>query len=97
MAEGARSKFVLDICPEYFALGGFDRCLYLTARKHVGRDRSKVFRIRVSTMWAKSGSGGKLARFRHELRTIAAKNELPEYRLDWEDASGDGLLLMRRK
>jgi hypothetical protein len=66
IAEGARSKFVLDICPEYFALGGFDRCLYLTGRKHVGRDRSKVFRIRVSTMWAKSGSGGKLSRFRHE-------------------------------
>lgn len=97
IAEGARSKFILDICPEYFVLGGFDRCLYLTARKHVGRDRAKVFRIKVSTLWAKSGSASKLSRFRHELKSIAANNQLPEYRLDWEDTSGDGLLLMRCK
>jgi hypothetical protein len=98
LAEGARSKFVLDICPEYFDLGGFDRFLYLAARKHVGRERGKVFPIKVTTLWGKSGSGSKLFKFRHEIKSIATKNQLPEYWLEWKDEpSHDGLLLIRRK
>jgi plasmid replication initiation protein len=96
LAEGARSRFVLDIRPEYFDLGGFDRFLYLTARKHVGREPRKVFQIKLSTLWAKSGSGSKLVRFRHEMKSIATKNQLPEYRLELKDEPRrDGLLVMR--
>lgn len=96
LAEGARSKAVLDICPEYFDLGGFDRFLYLTARKHVGRDSGKVFRIKTSTLWKKSGSGCALARFRHEMKSIAIQNHLPEYWLRW-DGEWDGLSIFWRR
>jgi hypothetical protein len=98
LAEGARSRFKLDICPEYFDLGGFDRFLYLTARKHVGREPGKVFPIKVATLWGKSGSGGKLSKFRHEMKSIATKNQLPEYWLEWKASkSRDDLLLISRR
>jgi hypothetical protein len=97
LKDGARSKFVLDVCPEYFDLkGGFDRFLYLASRKHVGREPGKVFRIKLSTLWKKSGSGGKLAKFRHEIKLIATKNLLPEYWLDLKDEPRrDGSLFIR--
>lgn len=97
--EGIRSKFVLDVCPEYFDLkGGFDRFLYMTSRKHVGRELGKVFRIKLSTLWRKSGSGGKVAKFRHEIKSIATKNQLPEYWLELKaEPRQDGLLLICRR
>lgn len=99
LKEGARSKFVLDVCPEYFDLkGGFDRFLYLTARKHVGREWDKIFRIKLSTLWRKSGSGGKVAKFRHEIKSITTKNQLPEYWLELKaEPRQDGLLHIRRR
>jgi plasmid replication initiation protein len=99
LKEGARSKFVLDVCPEYFDLkGGFDRLLYLTSRKHVGRERGKVFQIKLSTLWRKSGSGGKVTKFRHEIKSITTKNQLPEYWLELKaEPRQDGLLLIRRR
>jgi plasmid replication initiation protein len=98
IAEGARSRHVLDVCAGYFDLGGFERRLYLIARKHVGRDPGSVFRIKILTLWAKSGSGSTLAKFRHELKSIVTRDQLPEYRLDFkENGSAGGLVLMTVK
>lgn len=96
VAERARSKFMLNISPDYFGLGGFDRFLYLTARKQVGREPGKVFAIKVSKLWERSGSASEIVKFRYKIKRAANKNELPEYWLEWkDDASRDGLLLIQ--
>jgi hypothetical protein len=64
VAERARSKFVLNVCPEYFDLGGVERFLYLTARKQVGREHGKVFPIKLSKLWERSGSAGEVSKFK---------------------------------
>lgn len=98
VAERARSKFVLNVCPEYFDLGGVERFLYLTARKQVGREHGKVFPIKLSKLWERSGSAGEVSKFRYKVKLIATEDQLPEYRLEWKgDASRDGLLLMTRR
>lgn len=98
IAERARSKFMLTVSPEYFGLGGFDRFLYLTARKQVGREPGKVFAIKASKLWERSGSASEIAKFRHKIRSVANRNQLPEYWLEWkDDASRDGLLLIQHR
>lgn len=98
LIEGARSKFILSICPEYFGLGGFERFLYLTARKHVGSSAYKTFPIGIATLWKKSGSSGTLPRFRHQIRSLVKKNALPEYALQWNDRiSGDSQVIFSLK
>ena len=87
--EGAQSNFVLPVSSDYFVLSGLERFLYLTARKHTGRQFGNVFEIRSDTLFRKSGSAGQKARFKHEIREIITRNALPDYCLCWR-ARGRG-------
>lgn len=87
IAEGATTRYMLLVSPEYFGLSGYERFLYLTARKHVGRDPVKRFPIGISTLWKKSGSAAPLARFRHEMKRLAEQNALPDYSIEWDERS----------
>jgi plasmid replication initiation protein len=83
--EGAQSNYVLSVSPEYFGLGGLERFLYLTARKHTGRGFGKVFSILSDTLFLKSGSAGQKDRFKHEMHEIITRNALPEYSFRWRE------------
>jgi plasmid replication initiation protein len=89
LAEGASTKFLLSVNPEYFNLSGYERFLYLAARKHVGRDPAKRFPFRITTLWKKSGSAAALARFRHDMKRLAGQNDLPDYCIEWNEGSGE--------
>lgn len=83
--EGGQSNYLLSVSPEYFGLSGLERFLYLKARKHTGRSFGAVFPIGTDTLYARSGSAGQKARFKHEVREIAKRNALPDYCLTWRE------------
>lgn len=85
LVQGARSSSVLSISTRYFGLSGFERFLYLTARKHVGNARYKMFPIGMATLWKKSGSRSPKARFAYEMKRLAIQNALPEYSIQWKE------------
>lgn len=85
LLEGARSSSVLSIIPGYFELSGFERFLYLTARKHIGNVRYKEFSIGLKTLREKFGSRSQESRFRYEMKRLARQNTLPDYSLQWRE------------
>ena len=87
------AKSVLTLSRDYFSLRRpLERRLYEIARKHCGRQPE--WRIAMETLRAKSGSGSPLRVFRAMVRTIAAEDRLPDYRLSVEE--GDRLLVRPR-
>jgi plasmid replication initiation protein len=78
--EAVLDRNILTVHPDYFALkGGLERRLYEIARKHVGQQSE--FKIGVDKLHQKTGSQSPANRFRYELRQVASKNPLPEYRV----------------
>lgn len=95
IAEGARSSAILKVSSSYFDLRGMSRCMYLLARKHVGQ-QDRPWLIRTSKLWLKMGSSDTLAHFRHNLKKLAAADQLPDFRLAWEEGT-DGMLYVSRR
>jgi plasmid replication initiation protein len=95
IAEGARSSAILKVSSSYFDLRGLSRGIYLVARKHVGQ-QDKPWLIRTSKLWLKLGSSDTLAHFRHNLKKLAAADQLPDFRLAWEEGT-DGMLYVSRR
>jgi plasmid replication initiation protein len=90
---------VLAIHEDYFQLtGGLERWLYRVARKHAGMQENGFF-ISLLTLYEKSGSESPYRRFKHELRKIIERDELPEYHLAWisETVSGEPTVHMIRR
>ncbi|ODU67333.1 replication initiator protein A [Sphingobium xenophagum] len=81
-------SLVLTIDRAYFSLtGGLERWLYRIVRKHGGR-QSGGWSFDVAHLHLKSGALSPLKRFAYELRTIAARQSLPGYRLTIEGSFG---------
>jgi plasmid replication initiation protein len=74
-------SLVLSIDPAYFRLtGGIERWLYRVARKHAGRQPNGwIFEI--AHLHEKSGSLARASDFALRIRSIAARQPLPGYRL----------------
>jgi plasmid replication initiation protein len=90
---------ILSIHPDYFQLtGGLERWLYRVARKHAGMQRNGFF-ISLPTLHKKSGCESPYRRFKHELRKIVKRDELPEYHTVWieETESGEPTLHIIRR
>lgn len=88
---------VLTIDREYFALtGGLERWLYRIVRKHAGKQRAG-WRFDFQHRYAKSASLSPFKRFAFELRDLACRQPLPDYRLAVErDRAGHELLAFAR-
>lgn len=77
------AKSVLTLSREYFGLRRpLERRIYELARKHCGRQES--WRVSVSVLAKKSGSGSPLRVFRAMLREMIAADALPDYHLTEE-------------
>lgn len=73
---------VLKINPDYFNITrGWERWLYLVARKHAGGAGEGGVKLKYSTLHAKSGNEGTFRRFKFEMNTIIKRNQLPDYSL----------------
>lgn len=95
MMEGG----VLKLSPNYFKLrGGYERWLYLIARKHAGGSGPTGFSIKFSTLYEKSGTESKPRFFKFAILEIIRKNELPDYKLHVPDESApDPMLHITRR
>src|SRR3954466_16182767 len=90
---------LLAIDPAYFSIsGGRERWLYRVARKHAGAAGPEGFAIPLPTLFEKSGAEGTYRRFKFEMRRLAARNDLPEFHLEWEGREGEepSLRMVRR-
>jgi plasmid replication initiation protein len=78
------TKRLLKLNPDYFRLtSGYERFLYRTARKHAGGHGAEGWCCTLPVLFAKSGSTGTPARFKHEIAQIIARNRLPDFNLEW--------------
>ena len=88
-------SLVLTIDRAYFRLtGGIERWLYRVARKHAGHQRHGWI-FEVAHLHQKSGSLARPSDFALDLRRIAARQQLPGYRLQIEREDGRELLRIR--
>jgi plasmid replication initiation protein len=78
------NKEILTLNKDYFKLtGGIERRVYELCRKHCGNQAK--WEIGLELLHKKSGSKAPLKTFKHTLGKIAEKNELPDYRLLFQD------------
>ena len=76
-----QKRGVLTIHKDYFRLtGGFERWLYRVARK-LGSTRKGGWSLRMSQLYARSGSPDRFSNFCLKIRKIVRCNVLPEYTL----------------
>lgn len=77
---------LLTLNREYFQLsGGLERRLYELARKHCGHQGK--WSIFLEKLHIKSGSASPLRKFRMNVKEIAKENRLPDYIMDFEEAT----------
>jgi plasmid replication initiation protein len=85
---------VLSIDPDYFLIeGGLEKALYRIARKHVGQQEE--FRIRLDTLYEKTGSDSARFEFRRMIKGIAHRNRLPGYHVIYKPNAD--LVVFRRR
>ncbi|MBC9009755.1 replication initiator protein A [Acetobacter tropicalis] len=78
-------RAVLALDPAYFTLtSGFERLLYLIARRHAGRQRDG-WAFEVAHLHRKTGITQTLVAFVALLRRVARSNTLPGYRIELSD------------
>lgn len=83
--RAVNNRQVLTLSKDYFRIRkALDRRFYELARKHCGAQPS--WRVGVSTLYAKSGSAAALREFRRSVKALAESNELPDYRLTFDQA-----------
>ncbi|AKZ66174.1 replication initiator protein A [Candidatus Palibaumannia cicadellinicola] len=71
---------ILKISSDYFKIRkAIDRRIYEIARKHCGNQ--KEFIISIEKLYLKTGSTSLLKMFRHNIKQLAKKNNLPEYNI----------------
>lgn len=84
--RSVRSMKVLTLSPDYFLLRkALDRRVYELARKHCGNQPK--WTISVAVLHKKTGSTSPLKKFRFDLKSLAQSNELPDYRVVYDDAT----------
>ena len=75
---------VKTISPDYFRLRKpLDRRIYELCAKHCGKQ--KEWHISLELLHKKSGSMATLREFRRAVRSLVASNDLPDYRLTYDD------------
>ena len=78
------AKQVKTISPDYFRLRKpLDRRIYELCAKHCGKQ--KEWYISLENLHKKSGSMATLREFRRAVRSLVASNDLPDYRLTYDD------------
>lgn len=81
-----KARNVLTLSRDYFRLRKpLDRRIYELARKHCGA-QSK-WRVSVQVLHEKSGSAAPLRNFRGDMRSLAERNCLPDYRVVFDEQS----------
>ena len=84
--RSVRSMKVLTLSPDYFLLRkALDRRVYELARKHCGNQPK--WAISVAVLHKKTGSTSPLKKFRFDLKSLAQSNELPDYRVVYDDTT----------
>lgn len=87
--RAVQARQVLTLSRNYFRLRKpLDRRIYELARKHCGLQPK--WRVKVRTLYEKSGSRAPLAKFRMNIKALANSDALPEYRMQF-DAAADAL------
>jgi len=75
---------VKKISPDYFRLRKpLDRRIYELASKHCGNQ--KEFKINLDLLHKKSGSTAPLPKFRMNIKSLVASNDLPDYFIQYND------------
>ena len=78
------AKQVKTISADYFRLRKpLDRRIYELCAKHCGKQ--KEWHISLEILHRKSGSMATLRRFRQAIKELVASNDLPDYRLTYDD------------
>jgi plasmid replication initiation protein len=84
--KAIRADEVLTLHRDYFRLGKpLERRIYELGRKHCGRQ--KAWNVSVEILYKKSGSHGKLEKFRHRVKHIAHHDHLPDYRVTFNEGA----------
>lgn len=92
--RSVQAKHVLSLSRDYFRLRKpLDRRIYELARKHCGHQSR--WRVGIKTLHEKSGSTSPLRNFREDVRSLAASNQLPDYRVAF-DAESDTVTFYAR-
>lgn len=74
---------ILKISPDYFRIRkAIDRRLYEIARKHCGYQNS--FTISLELLHMKTGSSGKIEKFRFNMKQLSKINDLPDYSVEYK-------------
>ena len=95
LMRAIEARQVLTISPEYFQLRkAIDRRIYELARKHCGAQSS--WKVSLAVLHEKSGSQGRLKEFRRAMRSLVDSNQLPDYRVKFNQKS-DMLTFYSRK
>nr|P60119.1 RecName: Full=Putative replication protein [Wigglesworthia glossinidia endosymbiont of Glossina brevipalpis] len=75
-----KNKRILKISEDYFKIRkSIDRRIYEIARKHCGNQ--KFFKISTKKLYLKTGSTSLLKMFKHNLKRLVRKNNLPDYNI----------------
>lgn len=75
---------IVTLSRDYFRLRkALDRRIYELARKHCGNQPK--WRVGLSILHEKSGSTAPLRNFRGDIKKLAESNELPDYRMVYDD------------
>lgn len=92
--RAVEARHVLTLSRDYFRLRKpLDRRIYELARKHCGAQPK--WRVTVTTLHEKSGSTAPLRNFRIAVKALAESNELPDYRVSF-DQEGDAVTFYAR-
>lgn len=95
LMQAIEARQVLSISPEYFQLRkGLDRRIYELVRKHCGSQPK--WKVSLAVLHQKTGSRDALRNFRVAIRSLADSNQLPDYRVKF-DQSRDMLTFYSRK
>lgn len=82
--QSVQNKKVLSISHDYFRLRKpLDRRIYELARKHCGKQ--EAFKIGLDILRKKSGTTRDLRRFRADIKSLAASDDLPDYAVQYDD------------
>lgn len=92
--RSVQAKQVLTLSRDYFRIRKpLHRRIYELARKHCGVQPK--WRVRMEVLYTKSGSTSTLAKFRLNMKGLAASGKLPDYRLVWDEV-GDAVTVYHR-
>jgi len=82
--RSVQNKQVLTLSRDYFRIRKpIDRRVYELARKHCGVQPK--WRVTLQVLHVKSGSSATLAKFRMNIKSLAASSTLPDYRMVWDE------------